>query len=57
MHHEIQAIAIGVFVGMAAYRVANLAIAAAAHAVVLLLAERWPHLWAGFAANFKRPGV
>lgn len=57
MHHEIQTIAIGVFVGMAAYRVANLAIAAAAHAVVLLLAERWPHLWAGFAASFKRPGV
>ncbi|WP_155274068.1 hypothetical protein [Xanthomonas arboricola] len=57
MHHEIQTGAIGVFLGMIAYRVANLCVAAIAHAFVLLLAERWPHRWAGFAASFKRSGV
>ncbi|QSQ40413.1 MULTISPECIES: hypothetical protein [Xanthomonas translucens group] len=53
----VQSIALGVFLGMIAYRVANLAIAAIAHAFVLFLADRWPATWSGFADSLARRRV
>lgn len=49
-----QTIALGVFVGMLAYRIANLALAAVAHALVMILAWIWPNTWASYAESLGR---